>query len=67
MSDHAASLFTYRAVVGLRPRSRRPIYGTRYSIQCSCGWDVEAMDYISARRIWRGHVYCSPASSRGRA
>ena len=46
----------YRTVVGVTPRSHRPIYGTRYLTRCTCGWSSSGGDYISTKKAWRIHL-----------
>lgn len=55
-TEHRGALDPYRTVVRYTPRAKRPIYGTRYLVTCSCGWDTDAADYIFAKRSFRRHL-----------
>ena len=55
-----ATVEDYLTVVGVKPRSKRPIYGRSYLVKCECGWSSECRDYIFARRRWREHKAVCP-------
>lgn len=65
MLSGRGNLTDYVTVVGVTPRSKRPIFGRRYLVKCECGWSLNARDYIFAKQGWRRHKERCPKHTGG--